>query len=183
MSKVRVVGLLALLAATATTGVAAAGVLGPGVVSDRQIGPLQLNKSGRAAIVRFAGVPQYSGGGGLQYDCTPRTGCNINYFLRTAGRMKGKLVAVVIGAGRFATASGITIGMTRAQALAREPHAIRARFCGLNVLRDRPLSNNRADHWVGLNISLYRGKVDGFDIFSSHVKITCAGRGAWRIWN
>jgi hypothetical protein len=183
MSKVRVVALLAVLAATMMTGIAAAGVLGRPLVGDQRIGPLRIDKSRAAAIIRFAGLPKRGGRFALQYDCV-RQGCYINYLLRTRGRLRGKLVAAVLSRGPFATASGIVIGMTRAEALQRDPALIPASFCGERVLRDLPLSTERINHWVGLNITVLKGKVRGFIIFSSHVKVTCMRHNqGFNVWN
>jgi hypothetical protein len=179
----RMVGLLAVLAATTTTGLATAGMLGHPVVAGKRIGPLRLDRSRTAAIERFAGAPTYSGHWALQYDCA-RGWCWINYFLRSGGRLKGRLVAAVLGGGPFVTARGVALGMTRAEALAREPRARAFKLCGYTVLRTAPLSADPIDHWVGLNLLLAKGRVRSFVIFSWNVKVTCARSGpGYEIWH
>jgi hypothetical protein len=178
----RLIGFAIAMALVAMTATAAAAGGGRPVVSDVRVGPLRLDHARRAAIVRFAGGAGTGTKWLRQYDCNPRS-CYINYFLRSAGRMRGKLVAVVLGRGRFATRSGIAIGMSRSRALRREPHGIRVGLCGIAALRDMPLSANPADPWIGLNVLFNRTRVSGFAIFGRHVKVTCLAGGGFRIWN
>jgi len=170
LGAIAALGVIASPVASARTG-------GEIVVTATQIGPLHLDRARPAAVRRFFGRPKVADRGGLHYRCF-RRGCRIDYFFASSRPDRGRLDAFVAGTGaRFRTANGTRIGMSAAEARRREPGARSTTICGRIPVLRYPARASAPEALAGLNIVLLKGKVVAFDVFSVHLKVTCARGG------